>query len=51
MRWSGFFFLSAMGGLYALLARTADGLLAGFGYAFAALLFVLAVMNLVRPSK
>jgi len=49
MRWSGFFFLSTMGVLYALLAQRADGLLAGFGYASAALLIILAVMNLVRP--
>jgi hypothetical protein len=51
MRWSGFFFLAGMGVLYALLARNSDGLLAGFGYACAALLLIVAIMNLVRPRK
>jgi len=51
MRWSGFIILSGMGVLYALLSRSADGLLAGFGYASAALLFLLAIMNVVMPHK
>jgi hypothetical protein len=51
MRWSGFFFLTGMGVLYGLLARNSEGLLAGFGFACAALLFILAIMNLIRPHK
>lgn len=51
MRWSGALILSLLAVLYFLLSRNADGLLAGFGYACAALLFMLAIMNLVRPRK
>lgn len=51
MRWTGFAFLGIMGLLYFLLARNSEGLLAGFGYVFAALLFLLSFLNLVRPRK
>ena len=51
MRWSGFVILSGMGLLYWLLALEAEGLLAGFGYSASALLFVLAVLNVLRPKK
>jgi len=51
MRWSGFVILGGMGTLYLLLAREVEGLLAGFGYVASALLFVLAVLNVLRPKK
>lgn len=51
MRWSGLVILGGMGLLYFLLAREAEGLLAGFGFSASALLFVLAVLNVVRPKK
>ena len=51
MRLSGFVILGGMGTLYLLLAQGAGGLLAGFGYSASALLYVLAVLNVVRPKK
>ena len=51
MRWSGALILSLLALLYFLLSQSADGLLAGFGYACAALLIILAILNLIRPHK
>lgn len=51
MRWTGFVLMAGMGSLYLLLAMQVDGLLAGFGYVFAALLFLLSIMNLFKASK
>lgn len=48
---SGFVVLGGMATLYFLLAREAEGLLAGFGFVVAAVLYIVAVMNLVRPRK
>ena len=51
MRVSGFVILVCMATLYFLLAQGVDGLLAAFGYTVSALLYVLAVLNLVRPKR
>ena len=51
MRWSGFAVLAGLATLYFLLALEAEGLLAGFGYTAAALLYVLSFLNLVKPRK
>jgi len=47
----GFLVLGGMATLYFLLAREAEGLLAGFGYVVAAVLYIVSVLNLVRPRK
>ena len=51
MRWSGFLILGSLATLYLLLAREAEGLLAGFGYVAAAMLYILSFLNLVKPKK
>jgi hypothetical protein len=51
MRWSGFLILGSLATLYLLLAREADGLLAGFGYVASALFYVLSIVNLAKPRK
>lgn len=51
MRVAGFVMLAGMATVYLLLSMGSGGLLAGFGYIFAALLYILAVMNLVKPRK
>lgn len=51
MRVAGFVILSGMGTVYLLLSMDSGGLLAGFGYLFAALLYVLSILNLVKPRK
>jgi hypothetical protein len=51
MRLSGFVILGSLATLYFLLALEVDGLLAAFGYVASALLYVLAVLNVVRPKK
>ena len=47
----GFLILGGMATLYFLLAREAEGLLAGFGFAVSAVLYLLAFLNVVRPKK
>ena len=51
MRWSGAAIFALFGVLNFMLSREAEGLLAGFGYLSAALFFVLAVLNVLRPRK
>jgi hypothetical protein len=51
MRVSGFIVLAILGTVYLLLSLNSDGLLAGFGYVFAALMFSLAIVNVLRPPK
>lgn len=51
MRIAGFVMMAVMATVYLLLSMSSVGLLAGFGYVFAALLYILAVMNLVKPRK
>jgi hypothetical protein len=51
MRVAGFVMFALMATVYLLLSMGAEGLLAGFGYLFSALLYILAVMNLIRPRK
>jgi hypothetical protein len=51
MGWSYALMLSIFATLYVLLAQNADGMLAGFAYTSAALLFMLAMMFLMRPPK
>lgn len=51
MRWTGFTIFALMGLLNFLLSREAEGLLAGFGYLSAALFFVLALVNVLKPRK
>ena len=51
MRWSGFAVLTGLATLYFLLAREAEGLLAGFGYVASALFYVLSIVNLAKPRK
>lgn len=51
MRLAGFTILAGMGTVYLLLSMDSGGLLAGFGYLFAALLYVLSILNLVKPRK
>ena len=48
---AGFRVLAGMATLYFLLAREAEGLLAGFGFVVSALLYLLAFLNVVRPKK
>jgi len=47
----GFVVLAGMGTVYLLLSMGSAGLLAGFGYLFAALLYVLSILNLVKTRK
>jgi len=47
----GFVVLAGMATLYFLLAREAEGLLAAFGYVVASVLYLVSVLNLVRPRK
>lgn len=51
MRWSHALILSLFAYLYFLLSQNADGVLAGVGYTCAALLLILALMNLLTPPK
>jgi hypothetical protein len=51
MRWSGLVVLTAFATLYLLLSIPAEGFLQGLGYVAAALLYVLAFLNLVKPRK
>ena len=51
MRWSGFLILGSLATLYFFLASEAEGLLAGFGYVAAAMLYILSFLNLVKPKK
>jgi hypothetical protein len=51
MRVGGFVVLAGMATVYLLLSIGSEGLLAGFGYIFAALLYSLAVINLVKPRQ
>jgi hypothetical protein len=51
MRWTPFLIFGLFGVLNLLLSMEADGLLAGFGYLSAALFFVLALLNVLRPRK
>jgi len=47
MRWFLGIILSLFATLYFLLAQTTDGFLAGFGYTAAALMLMLAMMNML----
>jgi hypothetical protein len=51
MRWSGAVVMALMATLYFLLSQNSEGMLAAFGYGCAALLFILAIMNILRPHK
>ena len=51
MRVAGFVIFALMATLYFLLAREAEGLLAGFGYLASALFYVLSIVNLAKPRK
>jgi len=51
MRWSGFAVMTGLATLYFFLASEAEGLLAGFGYVAAAMLYILSFLNLVKPKK
>jgi hypothetical protein len=51
MRLLGFVVLAGMATVYLLLSMGSAGLLAGFGYLFAALLYVLSILNLVKTRK
>ena len=51
MRSSGFVILGGFATLYLLLAREAEGLLAGFAYVASAFFYVLSIVNLAKPRK